>query len=261
MSLDLGRLDGAHTGMVRTMCSELLNRVVNHPDVRPAVGGVGNLDLTQLVGNPDNIALVNDFGGFIGVKHEQGIYECHTLFLPEYRGTKAFAAAREAASFMFTKTDCLEILTKVPLSNRPAAMMVRHLGYIERFSRKSAFNGPAGQCDVRYFAYSIDQWMADDVALPFIGHQFHDQMEAAKDRHRSALLTHDEDEAHDRAVGAAASMLTAGNAVKAVWFYNRWARFAEYQTIELLSTNPIVVDVRDAVLQISDNGMEVLKCR
>mgnify|MGYP001578648080 FL=1 len=61
-------------------------------------------------------------------------------------------------------------------------------------------------------------------------------------------------------VGATVAMLRSGNARKAVVFYNAWARFAEYATVELLREQPIVLDVRDAVIEVRATEGEVLRC-
>lgn len=240
----------------------LLNRVINDPSVRPWVGGGDvELDVTPWTSNPANVILVNEHGGFCGIKQEDGVYELHTNLLPEGRGAKAFHAAREAAHYLFTRTDAHEIVTKVPAFNRRADRFVRTFGYTERFRRSNAAIGPDGPCDVTYFAYTIDQWLATDDLLPLYGEWFHRRLEEAKIAAGSTLPVHDDDPAHDRAAGAAIAMIHAGNAAKGVWFYNRWARFAGYATIELLSINPVIVDVRDAIIEISHDNMEVIQCR
>jgi len=239
-----------------------MNRVVNDPSVRPWVGGGDvELDVTPWTSNPANIVLVNEHGGFCGIKHDAGIYELHTNILPEGRGLKAVHAAREACQYLFTKTDAQEIITKVPTFNKAADRFARTFGYTERFRRTDAAVGPDGPCDVTYFAYTIDQWAAADDLLPVYGKWFHDELEKAKIAAGSSLPIHDDDDAHDRAVGAAIAMIRAGNASKGIWFYNRWARFAGYATIYLLSLNPVVIDVQDAIVEISSDDMEVLSCR
>lgn len=246
----------------RTMDPALMNRVINDPSVRPWVGGGDTeLDITPWTSNPANVILVNEHGGFCGIKMEPGVYELHTNILPEGRGAKAVYAAREACHYLFTKTDAQEIVTKVPAFNKAAERFARTFGYTERFRRANAMMGPDGLSDITFFAYTIDQWVAADDLLPFYGEWFHHELEQAKIAAGSALPVHDDDPSHDRAVGAAIAMIRAGHATKGVWYYNRWARFAGYATIELLSINPVIVDVRDAIVEISHDNMEVLQCR
>lgn len=205
------------------------------------------VDTSSLVRNVDNVTLVNDHGGFVLEKYAEGTYEVHTQFLPEGRGLSALRAAREGARFMFLSTDCVEILTKCPDGNKPAAVLTRHMGFRKVFR--------CGPCD--YYALSFDDWRAQDSSVLEAGRRFHAELEAA-----GVHPNHPEDEAHDRAAGAAYEMFLRGNPVKAAGLYNRWARFAGYRRIALLSISPLVVDIGDAVLGIgkTNNSLEVLPC-
>lgn len=246
----------------RTMDAAFLNVVVNHPDVRPWVGGSGPLDVSSIIQDPNNVALVTETGGFILTKQDQHRYELHTQFLPEGRGPAMLDAAREGLRYMFAATDCLEIVTKVAASNRPAALLARHVGFDPIFTRDAAWPEPGGSLSaVTYYCLTFDRWRARDLEIAGRGHWFHEQLETAKQAAASELPIHPDDEAHDRAVGAAVLMALAGNATKAVWTYNRWAALAGYVPISLLSKMPPVIDLVDAVVEIRDGEMEVLTCR
>jgi hypothetical protein len=196
------------------------------------------------------------------VRHEPGTYELHTLFQPEGRGRACLRAWREAERFMFAATDAREIVTRVPAHNEIAAFAARLCGFRERFRRKDAFRTAASELvEVSYQGRTLDDWWPRDPEALAAGQVFHAQLEAAKARADSALARHDEDEAHDRAVGAACLMIAASNPRKGVWAYNRWAALAGYQTIVLLNEAPIVVDVRDAIVGVKNGAMEVLSCR
>lgn len=246
----------------RTMDAGFLNTVVNDPTVRPWLGGEGELDLTAVIANPANYAFVTAGGGWLLVKHEAGVYELHSQFVKEARGRHVFEVGREAIRRFFAETDALEIVTKVPVKNRPASVGACLMGFAERFRRSNAWQCPdGGMCDVSYQALTIDAWVATDAELPAQGDRFHSALEATKARCGSPLPTHPDDEAHDRAAGAAALMMMGGNPRKAVWFYNRWARLAGYATIELVSESPPVLDVRDAIVGVRNGDLEVLLCR
>jgi hypothetical protein len=159
---------------------------------------------------------------------------------------------------MFAATDCLEIVTKVPVTNRPADMMARRVGFREAFRRPGAWEDGS---DIAYFALTLDDWRAKDEAALSEGRAFHAMLEAAKISAGSEGPTHPDDDAHDRAAGAAMMMARAGNYRKAVWSYCRWARFAGYQPIELVSEAPPVIDVQDALLTVQGGIVEVLTCR
>lgn len=246
----------------RTMDAAFLNGVANHCAVRPALGGKGPLDLSTLIANPANVAMQTEHGGFLVIKQEPGIYEVHTLFLPKGRGPELIDPVADGLRFMFAETDCIELQTKVPAGNSSAARLALVAGFQTQFIRDDAWMGLDGSLEpVAYQTLTFDRWKAQDAALVGLGRDFHDRLEDAKAAAGSTLEAHPDDEAHDRAVGASVLMFKAGNARKAVWLYNRWAKFAGYQTIELLDPNPVTVDVRDALIQVRNGEMEVLSCR
>lgn len=245
----------------RTLNPGFLNYVINHPDVRPMLGGEGALDLTDYIADPANIALEAEYGGWLLVRQEPGVYQLHTQFLKAGRGRAYFEAAREALRYVFGSTDAVELTTRVPLVNRGAHVAAKVAGFEERFVRKNAIVLDGAPSDVSFQALTLEHWMATDETLPDLGRWFHDRLEAAKREAGSVLETHPDDDAHDRAVGAAVLMMRAGNTVKAAWAYNRWASLAGYQTIEVLSLCPAVIDVRDAVIEVRQGEMEVLLCR
>lgn len=234
---------------------EFFNRVANDPSVRPFLGGLGGaddtspLDLGPLISNPAVVALQTDHGGWIFHPILPGAYEVHTLFLPVGRGRRHRAAAAEGFRFMFTRTDCLEILTKCPDDNGPARWASAQLGFRERFHRPDAWAEGVG---ISYRAFTLDDWVARDPVCWGEGQNFHAELEAAKAAAGSARPVHADDPAHDRAVGAAALMIRAGQVGKGVGVYNRWAAFAGYQPVEALSAT--VLDVRDALVELRPDG-------
>lgn len=235
-----------------------LNAVANDPDVRPLLGGEGSLDLTEVMADPRNVALQNEHGGFLFLKQDDGRYELHTMFRRSGRGRALLDAAAFAARYLFTTTDCTEIVTRCPEPNRAADFMVRRCGFRPLFERQGAWAGGAA---IRYFWLSFEDWRAQDPVIAAEGHTFHDLIEAAKRERGSELPVHPDDEAHDRAAGASVLMAKAGQARKAVATYNRWASLAGYAPIALLSDAPPIIDIQDAVLGLRDGALEVLLCR
>lgn len=243
--------------ITRTMDATFLNGVANHPQVRPFIGGGEHeLDLTGLCCNPANIVLVTEAGGWVLQARLPGVYELHTMFLPEGRGSAYFAAAREALNYVFTRTDALEILTRCPDDNGPARMAASMMGFRERFRREGVWHTGAG---VSFQALTLHEWVMRDRDALKAGRDFHEALEAAKRAQGSTLPDHPDDEAHDRAAGAAYLMIQRGQTAKAVGWYNLWAIFAGYVTIEALS--PTVVDIRDAIVEVRDGRMGVLRCQ
>ena len=224
------------------------NAIANDPAVRPFIGpGEQDLDLSPIVALELNYPLATEHGGFIFAKHEPGRYELHTIFGPQGRGRAVLDAFAEAARWMFTRTDCLEIVTKTAATNRPAAWMARLAGFRPLFVRKGA--GWDGS-DVTFYVLSLDEWMQRDGLTEGEGSAFHDLLEDAKRATGSGLPTHPDDPAHDRAAGAACLMAKAGQGAKAAWI-----------DIELVSADPVIIDVRDALLGVRDGKLEVIECR
>lgn len=244
--------------MIRTMDASFLNRVANDPDVRPLVGGEGVIDLTAKLANASNVALHDHVGGFLFEKIDGGLYELHTMFLPEGRGRHVLEAAQFAARYMFAQTDALELITKLPVTNRRADFMVRRCGFRKLYERKGAW---ADGSDVRFFGLDLDSWRQQDGRARSAGRAFHRLLEEAKDAVASVLHAHPQDDTHDQVVGASVLMIQAGQVRKGVWAYNRWAAVAGYQQITLASEAPVVVDVGDAVVGLENGKMEVLLCR
>ena len=242
----------------RTMNPAGLNAVANDPSVRPWLGGEGALDFSQFASDPANVLWEGEGGGFVVLKHEPGLYEVHTLFLPSARGAAAVETSREGLRYMFLATDCVELLTKCPADNPAAIGFARDAGFQLKFTRKGGWKDGV---DLYFYSLSFDRWVGRDEVMKLSGEAFHAELERVKAQAGSPLPTHPDDEAHDRTAGAAVEMVRAGNVRKAVWLYNRWARFAGYASIDLLSESPPVIDVRDAIVTVRDGSMEVLLCR
>lgn len=238
----------------RTFDPSRLNAVANADGVREWLGGEGALDVAALIDNTANFALETTGGGFVLQQLEPGVYEVHSLFLPEHRANTVEAMS-DGLVYMFTRTDCRRIVTMVPDNNKPASALAMRGGFRKLFHRP----GPLGPAT--YMALDLDDWAMREEWLEDYGEWFHEKLEDAKREVGSALPVHDHDPAHERAVGCAVMMMLAGNAAKGIDFYNGWARFAGYATIGAFSFTPAVVDVVDAVVEIGNNDMRVLLCR
>jgi hypothetical protein len=86
----------------RSFDPERANYLINHPAVRPFVGGDGKsfLDLTPVVSDDKNYLLLGDHGGFLATWSAPGAYEIHTFILPEGRGRAARELALEARAYL-----------------------------------------------------------------------------------------------------------------------------------------------------------------
>jgi len=239
----------------QTFDPAFLNTVANDEAVRPGLSGAGVLDLSPLIATPDNVTLQTDCGGFVLTGDRFGTYEVHSLFLPG-NGTTPIRAMRQALEWMFTRTDCVAIVSKVPCANKAAKGFAIAGGLRAVFERDDE---ALGRCE--YVELPLMRWAMNCAALEAHGERFHGLLERAKIAAGSSLPVHAHDAAHERAVGAALLMIERGQAGKGVGFYNRWARLAGYQPIRLLSLSPVIVDAVDALVGLGENGAEVLLCR
>lgn len=236
----------------RTMSPEAVNALANHPEIRPFIGGgEGDLDLTPVVLNPANIILEADGGVWVLSLSEPGVLELHTLFLPEARGKSYFRQAREALRWIFTRTDCSEIVTKCPDNNPGARMAAAMMGFRERFHRDNAWAPDVG---IGFYVYGLDEWFMRDAECLKAGRWFHEKIEAALGHEN-----HSEDPTHDRAAGAAVLMMQEGLIGKGCAFYNRFARFGGY--LPIAQVGPHLVDIGTAILEVVGAEMNVLMIR
>ncbi len=249
--------------VAREFSADRLNAVVNHPEVRPWVGGAGRLDLSGMIADPRNILLMRDGGGCLFQWLDAGYYEVHTQFVPETRGPEALRAVRDALWFMFTATDAVDIVTKIPDGNLAATALVRSIKGTFQFHRPHAWAQPDGSMmGVKYYGKSLSEWGKDEADdLSQIGDDFHVKLAEAKNRMGASNPPHDDDNAHDRYVGAAHEMIARGQLLKGVTFYNRWASFAGYAPLAVLSASPVILDIQDAILIVKGDDFDVVHCR
>jgi hypothetical protein len=242
----------------RTFDPALLNSVINHPEVRPFMApGDEPIDVTPMVTNPANVALVMEGGGFVLECQEPGIYQVHSQFLPDHR-RHTRRAMQAGFDYMFTRTDCERIVTQVPDNNPAAAALAAKAGFRPMFRMEHAPLGPTS-----YMGLTAEEWAQGNSDLETDSAWFHERCEAALVGLNHP--EHPEDRAHDRAVGAAVRMVRAGNTIKGVNFYNRWARFAGYTPIRLVSLQPPTLDMSEDglpfIAEIKDGEMEMLQCQ
>lgn len=247
---------GAHSVISRTSAirrtfdASFLNEIANDPQVFPWMESAIVVDMTALALNPANYLLECDAGGFLLIQHEPGRYEVHSIFRPGTGGAP-IRAMRAAMDWMFTRTTCETITSKIPDDNQRAR------GFAIAGGLRTIFRGK----DAAYVEIGVMDWAMRSKALIASGRRFHAALEAAKIAAGSSLPIHDDDAAHEQAVGAALLMIERGQPFKGVAFYNRWARMAGYAQISLISTSPVTVDVVDAVVSLGDDGLEILLCR
>lgn len=245
--------------LARHFSAERINEIVNHPTIYPWIKGrhTTPLDLSNIVKNPDNVCLVGEYGCVIFIKHQSGIYEFHTSVLPDGRGVRMVEGSHFAFNWMFTKTDAFELLTKCPYGNVAAKAGAKVTGCSLRFTTLPLWPVEDKLVPIDVYSIILQEWAKSADNLVELGKWFHDQLEHKCQTSNILLKPHENDENHNRYVGATVEMLRNGQVVKAIAFYNRWAIMAGYYPIKLLSLNPVVIDIRDCILRISENDFDV----
>jgi hypothetical protein len=175
----------------------------------------------------------------------------------------ALAVSLAAYRWMFTHTDCMTLLTRVPAFNKAAAWFCAVVGATKEFERKAVWPTKDGKVDMSFWALRYDDWVRKTPELIESGKAFHVKLDSEFARHGVERNdAHEDDEAHDRYVGVCAETVYGGEPDKAIILYNRWANFAGYKMISKVARNPLILDIGDAVLQVLDgNTFKVLKAR
>lgn len=212
---------------------ERYHRIANDPAVLPFVveKGVGAIDLTAFFENPRNIGFLFTDCAFLVHCLEPGVYEVHSMALPHARGRYVFDSATMAIRFMFFATDAMEILTRVVDGNVAATALTRKVGFAHEFERDNAWQTEEGPKAVQFYAMRYPEWVKHQDWLRASGEWFH-SIEGVSD-------THPDDPVHDLYVGAMVETVLAGQPDKGAFLYNRWARFAGYDTVSIVDRDPL----------------------
>jgi hypothetical protein len=242
----------------RTFDGRELTQIANLGAVRPRLGGSGSIDLIPMAADPNNFVMVTEGGGFLALPVAPGVYEVHTVMYPKCNARRVARAGIELVDYLFTATPAERLWTKWPEDNDGAGWLAAQAGFEDLFVRQNAW---AGGLSVTYAELLVDKWVHACSTHIERGREFHRALEASKKAAGSPLPDHPEDESHDRAVGAAIAMMLAGNAIKAANLYNRWALFAGYAPVSVVSLQPTVIDIRDALVGLTDGRVEILQCR
>jgi hypothetical protein len=239
----------------RTTDAALINAILNHPDVRPDVAdmGQGEIDISAAVGDPANVCLIGEYGAFVCFKFYEGCYEVHTQILPEGRGEWAVGFAKAGAKFMFTATDCVEILTRTPQGHIAAVALTRAMGFRQQFVTPPECLFRGQRVPAAIWSLTIQDWALRQDHMAEEGARFHGWMGQRIDG-----VPHEPDPDHNRVVGISLAMIAGGQTAKAVVWYNRWAFAARHQPIRLLSLDPPRIAFDAGVLVLQD-GRVVLE--
>lgn len=239
----------------RDLDATRLNKIINTPEIFKWVKlpNQDHIDTTKILQNLNNFALMMNEGGSLFIQQEPGIYEVHNNYLPTIRGSICLGLIKNALKYMFIHTDCMKVLSKIPVNNEAAKGMARLLHAQLMFTRKNAWPiSETEAIDIEYYELTYQDWLDSHNKLDAMesGKWFHERVESLS----ANTVQHDECNTHDMYVGVAVEMILAGNVDKGVILYNQWARFAGYQPIEIVQHHPLVINIGNALLEISMNG-------
>lgn len=246
-----------------------INPILNDPHVFGQIKlpgmSEGDIDASPIIANPLNVLLMVDCGGIIFAQSEPGIYDVHTAFLKPKRNAEGGPAIRNAClaayRWMFLSTDCMVLQTRMPAFNRAAIVFAPLVGWRYEFDRKDVWPTDDGPVDMSYFSIRYEDWVRTADGISEAGRTFHARLDEEFERHGVPFDNHPDDEAHDRYVGVATEMILKGQPEKAVVLYNRWARFAGYRCISLVSRSPLLIDIGSALLMVENDNFKVIQCR
>jgi hypothetical protein len=229
-------------------------RIFRHPSVVADVLQPGDepVDLAPILDNPANVGFLFDGCCFLADSVEPHIYELRSAALPEADFEYTLAAAITVIRWMFFASPALELLTRVVHGNREGKELVAKLGFSHEFRREGVWKSKSGPRSIDYFALRYPDWVKQQTWLRTSGEWFH------------SLAGHhadDRDPVRDTYIGAAVETLLAGQSDKAVALYNRWARFAGYEPISIISHEPLTLNLGPRRLIVDDGKIEVATCQ
>jgi hypothetical protein len=243
----------------RVFTAERLNEIVNHPSIFPWIkGSHSSLDLTNFSANKNNVCLLGQHGCVIFQNHQPGIWEFHTNVLPEGRGQWMLDGAKFAFRWMFTRTDAFELLTKAPDGNIASKAGARAVGCSLVFRTRPLWPTDEGLVPVDVYSILLQHWVKQTPEMALVGEDYHNRLQAEYLRLGRKEALHEEDAVHNMYAGAAAAMIQNGQAVKAMYFYNRFARMSGYKPIGIKSLDPLVIDIGEALLRVENGDFKVI---
>lgn len=136
--------------IVRATDASVHNTIANHPEVKPTISYTEDYaDFTPLFEHPDQYVLLHDNEGASSIFEwsAPGVWQGHSMFLPERRGKEGIASARAMIAWMFDNGAEM-IWGQTPLDNRPAQMFNRLIGFKAKGTGTHHVAGP-----VRYFVF------------------------------------------------------------------------------------------------------------
>lgn len=242
--------------------NDMLRRIATHPSVMrwTAKDGQTAADFHPehyTDGKTHSFAIVIEdklgpVGFFSLFALEQHAYAVHTNLLPSCRGARAIEAGQEGLEFAFIHTDATYLTSMVPECNPQALWFAHAVGFRDTFKQEARWLSGGEMHDIQHLRMDVDEWI-QRLSMCEQGQAFHEVLEQ-----HGGHVSHGKDLVHDAYVGAAWAMTMAGRINKGFSVYGRWARSAGYLPYQVLSEDPLRIDIGEHVLRV-ENGSFVVE--
>jgi hypothetical protein len=146
----------------RATSADFANLVLNHSSVRDDVADPksGKIDVSAIIDSPAHMILQAQHGILFFARIFEGIWETHAAILPEGRGEWAVEFCREGQIYMFCQTDCVEILTRIPVPHKASKALAVRSGFLYRWTRPSCvWRGTSVPYNV--WSRTLQEWAVD----------------------------------------------------------------------------------------------------
>ncbi len=239
-----------------------INRIANHPEVAPFVRGylLGKMDFAEAVTDRNNMFLTSEHGAMIFNCLQPGLFEAHTMVLPQGRGLWTLRFVRACLFWMFTRTNAMEIMTRVPKGNVPAMALVRSIKGVYEFTNRRGWVMDNDPVPADIYSMHAQSWIRDAEGLRERGEWFHAKLTMELSRLGSVASAGQSVAMRDRHIGAACEMVFGGQPHKGIIFYNRFAAMNDLHPASLIGINPISIDLGFGVIVMRDNDFWLASC-
>lgn len=210
-----------------------LNRLLSDPSIEPWVRGyaIGKLDASRLLEDPSIIVLGGKFAACVLRQVMPGLYDLHVQCVPEGRGKWMLDFSRAAFHWLFCRTDCMEIMGRLPTGNLPVKAYARSLGFRHRFTSQKGWVKDLDPLPCDIVSICLHDWVAAAPGLVERGHWVAEHLQVSWVQEE------------ERFIGLAMEMLLSGQTqvMKAVVWHNRWADMAGFPIMQILTLDPLAV--------------------
>lgn len=210
-----------------------LNRIANDPAVLPWVKGwrLAPLDLSAVAADRNNICLCGEHGAMIFHEIQPGLMETHAMCLQRGRGKWMLSFAMACELYVFTRTNCVELLARCPFGNLGVISLARALGWTKEFTNPRGWVIDGDPVPATIAGLRLQDWARTAPGLVERGHWVAERLNVELDAEA------------ERFTGLAMEMLLGGQPLKGLIFFNRWASLADYPIMRILTLEPLAVEI------------------